>query len=68
MAEEGLSEADIMRSAGLTDWQFRKLRKDASGINSKTAYYYLKLSVELETKIKTGDISDRIALEMLLAA
>ena len=68
MTREGLGDQEIQKATGMSDWQMRKLRKEAAGISPEKAYYYLKLAVELETRIKTGDIQDRIALELLLTA
>ena len=68
MSSLGMPDQEIMKAASLTDWQLRRLRKEARSISRDRAYDYLRLSVELETRIKQGDMPERIALELLLSS
>ena len=68
MSSLGIPDQEIMKAASLTDWQLRRLRKEARSISRDRAYDYLRLSVELETRIKQGDMPERIALELLLSS
>ena len=67
MSSLGKSEAEILEACGISDWQLRKLRKDSSSIDRDKARMYLELSVDLESRIKLGDMPERTALEILLA-
>lgn len=68
MTSSGIPDQEIMKAAALTDWQLRRLRKESRSISRDRAYDYLKLSVEMETRIKQGDMPERIALEVLLSS
>ncbi len=68
MQRAGRSDAEIAKAASLSDWQLRRLKKEASSLSLAAAFYYLSLSVELETKIKTGEMPDKVALEILLSS
>lgn len=61
-------DAQILEKTGLKDWQLRKLRDKSRGSSLSDMRYLLELCVEMETKIKTGDITDRIAVEILLCS
>ena len=47
-------------------WLLRKLRDQSRNLRKADARRYLERSIELEEKVKTGDIEDRIAVELLL--
>ena len=68
MQRDSFSDQEIQAVTGLSDWQLRKLKKEASGFSPEKARSYMELAAELETRIKLGDMTDRIALELLLAA
>ena len=68
MQRDSFSDQEIQAVTGLSDWQLRKLKKEASSFSPEKARSYMELAAELETRIKLGDMTDRIALELLLAA
>lgn len=62
------SDAEIMSAVSLKDWQLRKLREKSRGTSYDDMLYLLRLGAELETKVKTGDLPDRLAVEILLCS
>lgn len=63
-----LPDAQILEKAGIKDWQLRKLRDRSRGRSLSDMKDLVELCVEMETKIKTGDISDRVACEIILCS
>ena len=62
------SDAQILSKTGLKDWQLRKLRDRSRGRSAKDMLQLVELCIDMETKIKTGDISDRLAAEIILCS
>ena len=61
-------DAGILEKTGLKDWQLRKLRDRSRGYSERDMRDLTELCVEMETKFKNGDISDRIACEIILCS
>ena len=66
LAGQGLSDAQAADRLQLKDWQFRKLREQSQRLSLKDARAYLELAASLEMKVKSGDLQDRLAVEVLL--
>ena len=66
LAGERLSDAQIADRLQMKDWQLRKLKEQAQRMSGQEARSYMELSAQLEQKVKTGDLQDRLAVEMVL--
>lgn len=66
LAGQGLSDAQLADRLSLKDWQLRRLREQSQRLQLQDARGYLELAANLETKVKSGDLQDRLAVEMLL--
>lgn len=62
----GAGEAEAASKMEIRPWLARRLREQSSRLKISDARRYLERSVELETAVKSGDISDRLAVEILL--
>jgi len=63
-----MSDAEILTKTGLKDWQLKKLRDRSRGRSMNDLLYLIRLCVEMETKVKNGDMPDRIAAEIILCS
>lgn len=63
-----MSDGEILSKSGLKDWQLRKLRDRSKGRSMNDLLYLVRLCVEMETKVKNGDMPDRIAAEIILCS
>lgn len=68
MDSRRIPDPEILTRLGIKDWQLRKLRDKSRGSSLSDMRYLLELCVEMETKIKTGDITDRLACEIILCS
>lgn len=68
LSELRYSDAEILSRTGLRDWQLKKLRDRSKGRSLADMRYLTELCVEMETRIKQGDIGDRIAVEIILCS
>ncbi len=66
LLESGATEADAAAKMELKPWLIKRLREQSRGLKKADARRYLELAAELETRVKSGDISDRLAVEILL--
>ena len=62
----GAAEAEAASKMDIQPWLARRLREQSSRLRMSDARRYLERAVELETAVKSGDISDRLAVEILL--
>ena len=65
---ERIGDAALAEKLRLKDWQLRKLREQSARLSLGEARRYVELCVEMETKIKQGDIGERLGLEVILAS
>jgi len=63
-----MSDSEILTKTGLKDWQLKKLRDRSRGRSMDDLLYLVRLCVEMETKVKNGDMPDRIAAEIILCS
>ena len=66
LSAAGKSDAYIMQETGISDWKLRRLRKDSASVSPSKAFEWLSASVEMEARIKQGDMPDRIGLELII--
>ncbi|MGI6080679.1 MAG: DNA polymerase III subunit delta [Candidatus Avilachnospira sp.] len=66
LLSSGISEGEAAKKMEIQPWLLRKLRDQSRNLRKADARRYLERSIELEEKVKTGDIEDRIAVELLL--
>ena len=63
----GMSDAEIMNRLSLKDWQLRRIREQAGNTSVRELTARLETCAETEYRIKSGDVSDRLGLELLIA-
>lgn len=68
LSRERIGDGDLAEKLKLKDWQLRKLKEQSQRISLSEARRYLELCVEMETKIKQGDINEKLGLEIILAS
>ena len=68
LSELRCSDAEILSRTGIKDWQLRKLRDKSRGRSLADMRYLTELCIEMETKIKQGDMNDRMAVEIILCS
>ena len=66
-AAAGLSEAETLNRLSLKDWQLRRIREQAGNVSRREFISRLDACAETEYRIKSGDISDRLGVELLIA-
>lgn len=65
--DAGLSEAEIMSRLTLKDWQLRRKREQVGKISRRELISRLNACADTEYRIKSGDVSDRLGIELLIA-
>lgn len=68
LVDEKSADEEICEKMQIKDWQLRKLKKQISGISYDEFLRRLEECVTMDYKIKTGDISDRLAVEILMVS
>ncbi len=63
---QGLSDAEIMTKLSLKDWQLRRIREQVGNTSARELIRMLEACAETEYRIKSGDISDRLGVELLM--
>lgn len=66
-SRERIGDAALAERIGIRDWQLRKLREQSMRISAQEARRYAERCAETETKIKLGDLPERLGVEMILA-
>lgn len=64
--QAGLSDAEIMSKTGIKDWQLRRVREQVSNITAAELRQRLEACADTEYRIKTGDMTDRLGIELLM--
>ena len=65
--DAGLSDAETMNKLSLKDWQLRRKKEQVGNISRRELVARLNACAETEYRIKSGDISDRLGVELLIA-
>lgn len=65
--DAGLGEAEIMNRLSLKDWQLRRRREQVGNTSRYELISRLDACAETEYRIKSGDVSDRLGVELLIA-
>ncbi|MCQ2400613.1 MAG: DNA polymerase III subunit delta [Lachnospiraceae bacterium] len=68
LSELRYSDAEILSRTGIKDWQLRKLRDKSKGRSLMDMRCLTELCIEMETRVKQGDIGDRMAVEIILCS
>ena len=68
LSRERIGDGDLAEKLKLKDWQLRKLKEQSQRVSLSEARRYLELCVEMETKIKQGDMNEKLGLEIILAS
>ncbi len=63
---QGLGEAETMAKLSIRDWQLKRIREQTGNTSAKELIVRLEACAETEYRIKTGDLSDRLGLELLM--
>ncbi len=63
-----LSDAQIAAKMNIKDWKLRNIKQQSSRMTINEARRYLELCVSTETKIKQGDMIERIGVEIVLCS
>ena len=66
MQKRGLSGSDLAKSAGLNPYVARKVAQKASRFRDEDLKYCIEQCAQMDESIKTGKISDSIAVELLI--
>ena len=61
-----LSDAEIMARMEIKDWLLRKIKEQSARISREELQSMLEQCAALEYKVKSGDMPERIAVEMLV--
>ena len=67
-SRERIGDAALAERIGIRDWQLRKLKEQSARLPLSEARRYLELCVEMETKIKLGDMNEKLGVEIVLAS
>lgn len=68
LSELRFSDAEILSRTGIKEWQLKKLRDRSRGRSLADMRYLTELCLEMETRIKQGDMNDRMAVEIILCS
>ena len=64
--QAGLSDAETISRVGIKDWQLKKIKDQVSNITAAELRRRLEACADTEYRIKTGDMSDRLGIELLM--
>lgn len=67
LCDSGLRFEEAASKMGITTFMAGKIKKQASGFDSKTLKLALEECLDMDLAIKTGKINDRIAAELLIS-
>ena len=62
-----MSDAEIMAKTELKDWQLRRIKEQTARISPEEIESALEACADMEYRVKTGSMADRLALELLMA-
>ena len=65
--DAGFSEAEIMNKLSIKDWQLRRRREQVGKTSRRELIARLNACADTEYRIKSGDVSDRLGIELLIA-
>lgn len=63
-----LSDAQIAAKMNIKDWMLRNIKQQSNRMTINEARRYIDLCVSTETKIKQGDMIERIGVEIILCS
>lgn len=64
--QKGMNEADAVKATGIQPWLLKKLQSQASGYSIAGLEHYIGRCFEYDEAIKSGNLSDQMAVELLL--
>ena len=67
LQRQGMTDAQIMEKMQIRDWLLKKLKDQTRGCSASELQKRLEQCAEMETKVKNGDLPDRLAVEILIA-
>ncbi len=65
LQKKGYSYNEIMSKMKIKNFVASKLAKQSKNLNMETIEYYMKRFLEIDSKIKTGEIDSRVGLELI---
>ena len=65
LQKKGYSFNEIMNKMKIKNFVTSKLAKQSKALNMSTIEYYMKRFLEIDRKIKTGEIDSRVGLELI---
>ncbi|NLK64961.1 MAG: DNA polymerase III subunit delta [Tissierellia bacterium] len=65
LQKKGYSYNEIMNKMKIKNFIASKLAKQSKNLNMSTIEYYMKRFLEIDRKIKTGEIDSRVGLELI---
>ncbi len=68
LQRQGLSDAQIAAKMQIQDWLVRRLNDQTRNISLSELRNGLELCAEMETKVKNGDMPDRLAVEIVMTS
>ena len=68
LQQEGLSDAQIQAKMDIKDWQLRRVKEQIRTTPIRDLRAGLELCAEMETKVKSGDMPDKLAVEIILTS
>ena len=68
LSRSRIGDGELSERLKIKDWQLRKLREQSARLSLSDARRYLELCVEMEAKIKQGDMNERLGVELILAS
>ena len=66
LQREGFSDAQIMDRMQVPDWLLRKLKDQTARLSAAELERSLELCAQMEMKTKSGDMPERLAVELIL--
>lgn len=68
LSRERIGDGELAARLQIRDWQLRKLKEQSAKLRISDAKRYLELCVEMETRIKLGDMNEKLGVEIVLAS
>ncbi len=61
-----MSDPEIMAKTELKDWQLRRIKEQTARVSSEDIKNALEACADMEYRVKIGNMTDRLALELLI--
>ena len=66
LREQGFDDADIAKRAGMQGFVVKNYLKQCAGFSRETLRQAIERCVELEEAVKTGNLGDRLSVELFI--